>query len=217
MINHLAVIIDGNGRWAVQRGLPRTDGHKEGSRAVLRVIEASKALGVKFLSIYALSTENVKQRDASEVKAISDVIMNTVNREILPMPGINVHVVGGMLRDLSKRGPVDAGLTVTIAVGYGGQKEIEDAVNSIYEKREPNDPTPITFEDIKSAAATRGLPDVDALVRFGGHQRLSNFFPLLTAYTELFFEEKLWPDVTADDIKRIDSAYTKIRRNFGKA
>ncbi len=229
-MDHLALILDGNGRWAEQRGLPRSAGHSEGAKAVVRAIKASEELGIKYLTLYAFSAENFK-RDPQEVAGIFKAVSDFITNFILPQIHQNQYRLC-TIGDLSKLPPElqntiakvgkitdgNAKLTIIIAINYGGQQEVVNAVNKlIAQKSRANSlQTSISYSDIEQCLYTANIPNPDAVVRYGGYKRLSNFMPLQTVYSELFFVDKLWPDFSKVDLEAVLCEYQGIERKFGE-
>lgn len=227
-MRHLGIIIDGNGRWAVSRGQERLSGHAEGAKAVARAIEAALECRLECVTFYAFSTENFK-RGAQETLGIFSILAGFLENTLLPLveaKKLRVRFIGDLRRltpelleivsRVNVAGLNNNGMTVVIALGYGGREEIASAFNMILERRLINlDASPVTYEEISRYLYTAGLPEPDAIVRFGGYRRLSNFLPLQSAYAELFFVEKLWPDFQKEDLYKICADYRKIKRNFG--
>lgn len=227
-MRHLAIIIDGNGRWAVTRGLERLNGHQEGAKAVIRAIEAADEMKLECITLYAFSTENFK-RGPQETLGIFSILAGFLEDDLLSLVktrGLKVRFIGDLARltpelltSISKvnvAGLNNKGMTVVIAVGYSGRDEIAQAFNILLEQKLLNsDASPITYEELSRYLYTANLPDPDAVWRFGGYKRLSNFLPLQTVYSELFFTEKLWPDFQKEDLYKICAEFHKIRRNFG--
>lgn len=228
-MRHIAFIIDGNGRWAEAKRLPRAEGHKEGAKAVLRAINAADMLRVPYISFYALSVENFK-RSASEILGIFgamayffDEILTPIIRERnyrIRFSGDLTRISPELLAAVSRTNVAainNTGMLINICVAYGGRDEIARAFNYILEQKLfVSDFTPLTYEDIQPFLYTVNIPDPDAVIRFGGYKRLSNFMPLQTAYSELFFRDKLWPDVTEEDVFEIYNEFIQIKRNFGE-
>jgi undecaprenyl diphosphate synthase len=227
-MRHLAIIIDGNGRWAVSRGLERLSGHAEGARAVARAIEAADEMRLECISFYAFSTENFK-RGPQETLGIFAILAGFLEETLLPLVkerNLRLRFIGDLerltpelLTSISRvniAGLNNRGMTVVIAVGYGGRDEIAKAFNLLMEQKLLNsDFSHITFDDIARYLYTANLPDPDVVWRFGGHRRLSNFLPLQTVYSELFFTQKLWPDFQKEDLYKLCAEYKTIKRNFG--
>lgn len=229
LMNHLALILDGNGRWAEQRGLSRSEGHKEGAKAVVKAIEACDELGIKYVSLYAFSAENFK-RDSQEVAGIFEAVLQFLKYCILPNmqeKGYSLKVIGDLsklpeelqstIARIGKEGADNNKMTIIIAINYGGQQEVVNAVNKIIAKAvKAQKGNGISYSDIEQSLNTAGMPNPDAVLRYGGYKRLSNFMPLQTVYSELFFVDKLWPDFNKADIEQVLCEYQGIERKFGE-
>jgi undecaprenyl diphosphate synthase len=225
----VAVIMDGNGRWAQKRLLSRIKGHEKGSEAVRVVVRACRELGIPYLTLYAFSTENW-QRPKKEVDALMGLLKRFLERECEEMVknGIRLHVIGHLqrippdVRDAiaqvaSATGP-GAGLQLNLALSYGGRDDITRAVRSLADQVHAGRITPesITEETITQHLDTRGLPDPDILIRTGGDMRISNFLLWQLAYTEFFVTATLWPDFDKTEFLRILEAYAQRERRFGR-
>ena len=216
---HIALIMDGNGRWAKSRGLARLHGHKKGLEVAEQIIDYSRELGVKYLSLYVFSTENWK-RPASEVNNLFALADRYLARfEKFCKDKVRVVVSGdreGLPANLVKRidyieqqtKSFDA-ICVNLCINYGGQREIIEAVTKLYAKGKE-----ITVENIMDNMYHK-LPEPDMIVRTGGQKRLSNFLLFQSAYSELFFTDTLWPDFTTDEYDSIIAEYGMRTRNFG--
>lgn len=227
-MEHLAIIMDGNGRWATQKGLPRLSGHAEGAKRVLDAIEVADALGIKYLSLYAFSNENFK-RNIGEIMGIFGIIADFLLNTLIPIVkqrGYSLRFIGDLsslspellsaISQANVAGLNNSGMKIIIAVGYSGTAEITNAFNYLLEQKVLNaDFSPITEEHIRRSLYTSTIPNPDAVVRYGGHQRLSNFMPFQTVYSELFFLKKLFPDFKKEDIYEIYKEFMTIKRNFG--
>ena len=222
--DHIAIILDGNGRWAKKQNRPRTFGHKEGAENVIRIAKSCKKFGVKTLTLYAFSTENWK-RPATEVGFLMDLLIKFVNSKLEQLMAEDCKV--NFLGDISKlpaktreacdfaleKTKDNKSLTINIALNYGGRNEIVHAFKEIMEKGYgKND---ITEELISENLYTAGQSDPDLLIRPGGEIRLSNFLIYQLAYTELYFTDVLWPDFTEDDLREAILAFTKRDRRYG--
>lgn len=225
---HIAIIMDGNGRWAKNRLLPRVAGHRAGARAVDRVVMHCCKIGVKNLTLYSFSSENWK-RPAGEVNALMSLLKRYLEKELTRMisNGIRLNVIGDLdalpqqareavLGGMEKTSGM-AEMTLTLALSYGSRDEITRAVKKI--ARDAKDglisPGDINEGLISDRLDTHGLPDPDLLIRSGGDIRLSNFLMWQSAYAELYFTEKLWPDFTGDDINDAVASFQKRERRFG--
>ncbi len=222
---HTAIIMDGNGRWAKKRGLKRTEGHKKGVEIVRRIVKASADYGMKFLTLYAFSTENWR-RSKEEVNFLFHLFVTAINEYIpeLKENKIKINFIGdpSPLPDFVKRSIQHAfnetagndRMILNIALDYGGRREIVQAVNKILSLGKK---AKITEETFKNFLYTAGQPDPDLIIRTGGEKRLSNFLLYQSAYSELFFTDTLWPDFTEKEYLEILKDYSKRERRFGKA
>ncbi len=226
---HVAIIMDGNGRWAKKRGLPRVAGHRSGVKTVREIVEAAGEAGVQVLTLYTFSTENW-QRPFEEVSALMKLLIVTLRQEINDLMSNNVRLRA--IGDLDKL-PEDAkqafdegiqttanntGLTLNLALNYGSREEIIKAVKQIgFLIRDGNlDPDGITGQTIQAHLYTSDLPDPDLLIRTSGEMRLSNFLLWQLAYTELFVTDILWPDFKKKHFFQALESYQKRERRFGK-
>ena len=222
---HTAIIMDGNGRWAKKRDLKRTEGHKKGVETVRRIVKASVDYGMKFLTLYAFSTENWR-RDKEEVNFLFHLFVTAINEYIpeLKENRIKINFIGDAnpLPEFVKKNIQYAfnetasnnKMMLNIALDYGGRREIVQAVNKILSSRKK---VRITEETFKNFLYTAGQPDPDLIIRTGGEKRLSNFLLYQSAYSELFFTDTLWPDFTEKEYLKILKDYSKRERRFGKA
>jgi len=229
MPRHIAIIMDGNGRWAKRRGLPRVAGHREGVKSVRRIVELCGTLDVEVLTLYTFSTENWR-RPVEEVSALMKLLMNTLRKEIADLMKNNVRLtISGDLSRLPEeaaRGMLDGvhttagntGLTLNLALNYGSREEIVSAVKAIARKAVdgtlPVDA--IDAEVVSSHLYTAGLPDPDLLVRTSGELRLSNFLLWQMAYTELYVTDIFWPDFKKEDLLEAIATFQGRERRFGK-
>lgn len=225
---HVAVIMDGNGRWARDRGLPRIQGHNQGSQAVGECVEGCRDAGVEFLTLYAFSSENWK-RPAAEVSALMLLLDRFLDEKTTEMIEKNVRLKAiGRLHDLpascQKRltRAIDATaantrLTLTLALSYSGRAEIVDAVRSLVHDAAHGDiaESDVTPELIAARLYTHDLPDPDLLIRTSGELRLSNFLLWQLSYTEIHVTPKLWPDFTKADLFTAIADYNQRHRRFG--
>ena len=225
---HVALIMDGNGRWAKKRNLPRVMGHRAGIKTVRKVIEASLELGVKYLTLYTFSTENWK-RPKKEVNALMSLLREYLTKELEQFNKEEVRLLAiGQLERLpqSVKEALDRAidktkdnsrLTLTLALSYGGRNEIVQASKKIAEDIKINKirPDQINEELFSKYLYTHKIPDPDLLIRTSNELRLSNFLLWQISYTELYFCHKLWPDFTERDFKRIVEDYKKRERRFG--
>jgi undecaprenyl diphosphate synthase len=226
---HIAVIMDGNGRWARRRGLPRVAGHRAGVEPVRVTVETCARLGVQALTLYAFSIENWK-RPETEVEALWHLLRLYIQKEmpVLVEHGIRLTAIGRLdklppqvRRDLSvamKRTAHGTGLRLNVAINYGGRAEIVDAVNQLIERARRDgalDRLRLDERKIASALYTAGLPDPDLLIRTSGEMRVSNFLLWQIAYAELYVTDTLWPDFRLPDLLRAILEYQRRNRRFG--
>ncbi|WP_196137374.1 polyprenyl diphosphate synthase [Aliikangiella sp. G2MR2-5] len=222
---HVAIIMDGNGRWAKARGKKRTSGHKAGVERVREVVEAAGELGVSSLTLFAFSSENWS-RPQEEVSFLMELFVIALNREVkmLRKNGVRLQFLGDKSRfnpklqsSINKAEEATADnehLTLNIAANYGGRWDICNAVNKLLASKP--DLERVEESDIEPFLATAGLPALDLMIRTGGETRISNFLIWQAAYAELYFSELLWPDFDADAFKAAVDDYSKRQRRFGK-
>jgi undecaprenyl diphosphate synthase len=226
---HVAVIMDGNGRWAQQRGSPRTAGHRAGTEAARAVVEHSLRRGVKALTLFAFSSENWS-RPAEEVGVLMQLFIRALQREVkqLVANGVRLRFIGdrslltpklreGMLAAESRTAGNDS-LDLFVAVSYGGRWDLLQAARQLAEDAAGGriDPAAIGEEDLASRLALSGVPDPDLFIRTGGEQRISNFLLWNLAYTELYFCDTLWPDFGPADYDLAIDWYGRRERRYGK-
>lgn len=219
---HVAIIMDGNGRWAKSRGKLRLFGHHQGAENVKEIVKAASAIGVKVLTLYAFSTENWT-RPKEEVSGLMQLLKVILNRELNALHQNNVRLgVIGRLADLPKevRSVLEAaieklknnsGILLSLALSYGGRQEILDAVNRLLQsgKRE------VTEAEFSLQLTTAGLPDPDVIIRTSGEERISNFLLYQGAYAEFITVAELWPDFRTEEFYRAILTYQKRERRFG--
>ncbi|HOL73078.1 MAG TPA: isoprenyl transferase [Bryobacteraceae bacterium] len=226
---HIAIIMDGNGRWANRRSLPRPAGHEAGVEPARTVIETCARLGIRYLTLYAFSLENWK-RPRAEVDMLWRLLQVYIRRELpnLMKHGVRVKAIGRIdaLPDPARRELVHAveataqnqGLQVNLAINYGGRAELADAFNAILDKARAAgtlENLRVTEQDIAGCLYTAGVPDPDLLIRTSGEMRISNFLLWQIAYAELFVTDTLWPDFTRADLLRAILEYQSRDRRFG--
>jgi undecaprenyl diphosphate synthase len=227
---HVAIIMDGNGRWARARGLPRTAGHRRGADSVRSAVETARELGVSYLTLYGFSSENWK-RPAHEIDDLMGLLRLYLRSEIkeLQRNGVRVRVIGDRKRlpadivDLIEGAEsgtlVNTALTLVVALSYGARAEITAAARRVAEhvKAGVLEPDAVDEELFESYLSTHGIPDPDLLIRTSGEQRLSNFLLWQCAYAELVFVDTLWPDFARDDFEGAVDEFRRRERRYGSA
>ena len=228
---HIAIIMDGNGRWAKKRDLPRTEGHKVGAEVFRKITDYCAKIGIKYVTYYAFSTENWK-RSQSEVSRIMDIFREYLEEmqereDENEAAGYNIHFLGDrkglpedivtMLETVETESDDKDKIHVNIAVNYGGRDEIVHAARQIAEKVRLGElsENEIDEELFSSFLFTAGMPDPDLIIRPSGELRLSNFLTWQSAYSEFFFDDVLWPDFSSEDLDRAIEAFQKRNRRFG--
>ncbi len=227
-VTHVAVIMDGNGRWAQKRGLPRTGGHKVGAEVLRKIIEWATQTEIEHLTCYAFSTENWK-RPKIEVTFLMTLFSSYLEKEVenLKKNGVRLKIIGdktGLSKKLQKlivkaesETANGQNLQLNLAVNYGSQQDITEAVRLIAQEvlEGKMNPAEIQVDTITNHLSTAGIPKPDLLIRPGGDFRISNYLLWELAYTEFFFYEKLWPDFTVEDMEQILSDFKNRERRFG--
>ena len=227
---HVAIVMDGNGRWANERGLTRVEGHKAGEAALLDVVEGAIQAGVKYLTVYAFSTENWK-RSPDEVRFLMGFNREVLQRRRDTLNGWGVRIrwagrrpklwasVIEELQAAEKLTAKNTTLTLTMCVNYGGRVELVDAINAITEDVTAGKlrAGSVTEKTVQRYLQTSQIPDVDLFLRSSGEQRTSNFLPWQSVYAELVFMDVLWPDVTRQTLWDAIEIYAQRNRRFGKA
>ncbi len=225
---HIAIIMDGNGRWARERGLPRIKGHQQGAHSVRAVTEACVELGVEFLTVYAFSTENWK-RPKEEVNALFILLEQFIEQELptLMENNIRLQAIGRLhqlppgcqaaLKEAIAKTSTNTATTLILALNYSGRAEIEDAVRTLCAKAADGQISPeqIDAEVIADHLYTRDFPDPDLLIRTSGELRLSNFLLWQLSYTEIYVTPRLWPDFGKEDLRAAVADYSRRQRRYG--
>jgi undecaprenyl diphosphate synthase len=223
---HIAIIMDGNGRWAQKRHMPRTLGHAKGAAGVRALVEACAKNGIKYLTLFAFSTENWS-RPADEVSTLMGLFVQYLEKELsaLSQAGVRLQVIGDISafpQELQNRIQVaeqltqhNQVLTLTVAANYGGKWDVVQAVKSWHHNNPAADVGQLTQEQLAQHLSTAGMPDPDLLIRTGGEQRISNFLLWQTAYAELYFTNVLWPDFDEAELAKALSWYFERTRRFG--
>lgn len=225
---HIAIILDGNRRWAKEKGLPSALGHKQGAKTLENIVRYAKKIGVKHLTIYAFSTENWK-RTEDEVNALMFLFQSYLDDYLrrADTENIKVNVIGNLselpeklrqsITKYMEKTKDNTAITFNIAMNYGGRDEIVKAIKNIAKEVKDNkiQIDEITEELISNNLYTKGQPDPDLLIRTSGEQRLSNFLPWQLVYSEFLFVDKYWPDFTEDDLDKAIIEFQKRTRKFG--
>ncbi len=221
---HVAVIMDGNGRWARLRRLPRVAGHRAGIESVREIVETSARLGLKYLTRYAFSVENWK-RPRSEVRTLMRLLKEYIRRELDVVHDNNIRFLPiGRIRELDEsvqkeldraklKTRDNTGMTLSVALNYSGRAELVDTINALM--KEPGVQNPIDEETVSSHLYTSGIPDPDLLIRTSGEMRISNFLLWQIAYSEIYITTTLWPDFRRKDLLAAIVEYQKRNRRYG--
>ncbi len=225
---HVAIIMDGNGRWAAERGLPRSEGHRRGVEAVRAAVRAARTLGIEYLTLFSFSSENWS-RPADEIKVLMALLKRFVRTDLADLHKHDVHI-----RVIGERDGVDSeilklidesvaltarneGLRLTVAFNYGSRHEIARAAAGLARQVKAGelDPEQITADRLESGLETHGLPDPDLLIRTSGEMRLSNFLLWQCAYTEFVFMDVYWPDFSQSSLEEAIAIYQARERRYG--
>lgn len=225
---HVAIIMDGNGRWAKKRGLPRTAGHYQGAKVVEQILEDADHMGIRYLTVYAFSTENWS-RPQAEVKTLMNLLRTYMKTSLAKCAknNVRIRVIGDKtildadlqeaIRNLEQDTRNNTGISFQIAINYGGRDELRRAAAQI--ARQVQDgllrPEEITEETISDHLDTAGIPDPDLLIRTSGEERISNFLIWQCAYTEYYFTDVTWPDFNKEELERAVEAYRHRERRMG--
>ena len=219
-LNHIAIIMDGNGRWGLKNKKSRNEGHKAGLKTIDKIIKKTIKKKIKYLTLYAFSTENWK-RPKKEINYLFKLLENFLNNRIkdLDKKNIKFFVIGKknfsiklnyLLNQAEKQTRSNKTLQLNLALNYGSKSEIINTIKLLNKNK-----SRITEKNISNNLYTKNIPDPDILIRTGNTQRLSNFLLWQSAYTEIFFEKKLWPDFNEKDLNKIIKKFVNIKRNFG--
>jgi undecaprenyl diphosphate synthase len=225
---HVAIIMDGNGRWAARRGLPRAEGHRRGVEAIRRAVRSAVDLGIRYLTVYSFSSENWR-RPAQEVADLMGLLKRFVRHDLADLHRSNVRVriigereglapdIRALLQEAESLTRDNTGLTLVVAFNYGGRQEILRAVRILAEQVRAGtlEPAEIGPEMLESALDTRGIPDPDLVIRTSGEQRVSNFLTWQTAYSEFVFVPEFWPDFDDQTFRAAIEEYARRDRRFG--
>ena len=228
--NHIAVIMDGNGRWAKQRGLPVVQGHKKGADTLVEIAKAAKEAGVKYMTVYAFSTENW-QRSENEVTQLMDLLRQYLDQGFKELEENDVKImfvgerymlaadIAEKMAKIEQKTANNGAVTLCVALSYGGRQEIVAAAKQLARQVQNGTLAP---EDIDSDVFaqylyTAGIPDPDLMIRTGGELRISNYLPWQLSYSEFYFSDTLWPDFTKKELVKIIEEYNKRERRYGKS
>ena len=228
-LEHIAVIMDGNGRWAQKRGMPRTVGHKKGAETVKEITRAAGELGIKYLTLYAFSTENW-QRSEDEVNALMDLLREYLKSDIKELQENGVRIIFIGERDMLATDIVEQmkkveeetinnnKMVLCIALSYGSRQEIVNAARkmAVLSKRGDIEPEDIDIKMFSDMLYTKDIPDPDILIRTSGEHRISNYLLWQLAYAEMFFTDTLWPDFSRKELEQIIQDYQTRERRYGK-
>ena len=221
-LNHVAIIMDGNGRWGLKKKKSRNFGHLKGIKSVETIIKSSLIRKIPYLTLYTFSTENWKRPD-SEINFLFDLIRKSLKKKInkIIKQGIRVKIIGnknGLPQDIKKivkliekKTIKNKKITLNLALNYGSKEEIINAFSKLISKKKRK----ISINNFEKELYTHNIPDPEILIRTGGTKRLSNFLLWQLAYTEIFFIDKLWPDFNENDFNKIINKFYNIKRNFG--
>ena len=224
---HIAIIMDGNGRWAAEKGKPRSFGHQAGVDTVRRITAECTRLGVKYLTLYTFSTENWN-RPATEVAALMGLVLTSLEDEIFMKNNVRFRVIGDLkrlpeevrqkLHETEEHTAANTAMTMVIALSYSSRWEITEATRQIANevKTETLNPADINEDTIAQHMATAFMPDPDLLIRTGGEERISNYLLWQIAYSELYFCDTFWPDFSEEELQRAIANYQQRQRRFGK-
>ena len=220
-IKHVAIIMDGNGRWGIKNKKSRNSGHKAGLDTIEKIIKETLKFKIKYLTLYTFSTENWK-RPKKEIDFLFNLLETFLIKKIgkLISSGIRLKIIGEkklfstklkkILNESEKKTSINKKLQINLALNYGSKNEIVNAVRLIHKNKKI-----LSKKNIEKYLYTKNIPDPELLIRTGNTNRLSNFLLWQIAYTEIFFEKKLWPDFNSNDYKKILNKFKKLKRNFG--
>ena len=220
---HLAIIMDGNGRWASSKGLKRVDGHEEGVNSVRRIIKHCGNIGIEYLTLFSFSEENWN-RPKTEILALMRLLVKSLDKELnsLIKNNIQFNIIGDLKKlDIFTRNKLlnvvklttdNNGLKLTLAISYGGRQEIISAINKIIKLKINS----VKYDDFKNFLFTEDIPDPDLLIRTGNEKRISNFLLWQIAYTEIYFSKLYWPDFNENELDIAINDFISRKRKFGK-
>lgn len=224
---HIAIIMDGNGRWAKAKGLPRTAGHVEGVATVKKITEEATRLGVKYLTLYTFSTENWN-RPVEEIEALMHLVLTNLEEEIFMKNNVRFQMIGELerlpqsvqtrLKECIERTSVNTGMTMVVALSYSSRWELTRAARMLADEVKAGNlkSEDITEETISRSLTTNFMPDPDLLIRTGGELRISNYLLWQCAYSEFYFNDQFWPDFDEESLRAAIADYQQRQRRFGK-
>ena len=224
---HIAIIMDGNGRWAKAKGLPRTAGHVEGVATVKKITEEATRLGVKYLTLYTFSTENWN-RPVEEIEALMHLVLTNLEEEIFMKNNVRFQMIGELerlpqsvqtrLKECIERTSVNTGMTMVVALSYSSRWELTRAARMLADEVKSGNlkSEDITEETISRSLTTNFMPDPDLLIRTGGELRISNYLLWQCAYSEFYFNDQFWPDFDEESLRAAIADYQQRQRRFGK-
>ena len=229
-LTHIAFIMDGNRRWAKKHGLPIVAGHRKGAETLVEIAKAAKNVGIKYMTVYAFSTENW-QREPAEVNALMDLLRHYLDTGFKELQENNARIIFigerymlaqdilKKMAKIEKDTEQNSDVTLCVALSYGGRQEIVAAAQKLAQQVQKGalKPEQINAQIFADALYTAGIPDPDLLVRTSGEQRLSNYLLWQSAYTELYFSSTLWPDFSKEELKQIIEEYHTRERRYGKS
>ncbi len=229
-LQHIAFIMDGNRRWAKKRGLPIATGHRQGAETLTNIAKAAKKMGLKYMTVYAFSTENW-QREKSEVDGLMNLLRQYLDNGFKELQENNARIIfigeremlaadiQAKMAKIESESAKNSDVTLCVALSYGGRQEITAAARKLAQRVKEGllEPSEITPQIMGDALYTVGIPDPDLLIRTSGEERLSNFLPWQSAYTELYFSETLWPDFSAAELEDIIKKYELRERRYGQS
>ncbi len=218
--------MDGNGRWAKKRKLPRAVGHQRGVETVREVVSGATKLGIKYLTLFAFSTENWR-RPPEEVTFLMNLFLKALEKEVKELHSNNIRlrvvgdrsafgkVLGGAIENAENMTIDNDGLNLTIAANYGGRWDVVQAMNLLYQEEKTSNKDSFSEEDLSKFLSLNFAPDPDLFIRTGGEERISNFMLWQMAYTEFFFTDELWPDFNENSLKQAVTSFRRRNRRFG--
>jgi len=220
--SHIAFIMDGNGRWAEKKGLPRFVGHSQGVKVIKKIVKSALNFRIKYITLFAFSTENWN-RPKNEVDYLMELFINSINSELeeLSSQSVSLKFIGNIqklntglktvIKFAENKTRSNTKIILSIAINYGGKWDIINAINKIIDSNKKN----ISETQFNKYTSLYGLPDPDILIRTGGEYRISNFLLWNISYSELYFTDELWPDFDENSFKKVIDAYDKRKRNYG--